>query len=90
MRFVSVRLLHDDTPGILRTVERGEETIVTRFGKPQAAIIPLTEDDLEDFILWRKKEFLDSLQKSKKEYQKKGGKSLAGMERKLQNKRAES
>jgi prevent-host-death family protein len=43
--------LKNKTNALLRQVMKGEPVIVTFRGKPAASIIPLTEDDLEDFIL---------------------------------------
>lgn len=43
--------LKNRTNELLRRVMKGEPVIVTFRGKPAAAITPLTEDDLEDFIL---------------------------------------
>lgn len=83
MRFISIRDLHDSTPDVLRRVAKGEDMIVTRFGKPEAALIPLDQDDLEDFLLWRNPRFLRTLQESAREYGKKGGKSLTVVEQKI-------
>ena len=43
--------LKNNTNKILREVRKGEPVIITYRGKLAASIIPLTEDDLEDFIL---------------------------------------
>lgn len=43
--------LKNRTNALLRQVMHGEPVIVTFRGKPAASIIPLSEDDLEDFIL---------------------------------------
>lgn len=43
--------LKNKTNALLRQVMRGEPVIVTFRGKPAASIIPLSEDDLEDFVL---------------------------------------
>lgn len=51
MAIVSVRELRDRATKILRQVEEGETTIVTRRGEPIAAITPFTRDDLEDWLL---------------------------------------
>lgn len=51
MRFVNVRELHNGTPRVLRMVRRGEKIVVTQRGKPQAAILPLSEGDIEDLVL---------------------------------------
>ncbi len=43
--------LKNKTNKLLRDVMNGEPVIITYRGKPAAALTPLTEDDLEDFIL---------------------------------------
>ena len=43
--------LKNKTNQILREVMKGEPVIITYRGKPAASLTPLTEDDLEDFIL---------------------------------------
>ena len=43
--------LKNRTNELLRQVMKGEPVIITFRGKPAASIIPLTEDDLDDFIL---------------------------------------
>ena len=43
--------LKNKTNEILREVMKGNPFIITYRGKPAASLAPLTEDDLEDFIL---------------------------------------
>ena len=43
--------LKNKTNEILREVMKGNPVIITYRGKPAASLAPLTEDDLEDFIL---------------------------------------
>jgi prevent-host-death family protein len=43
--------LKNRTNKLLRQVMQGESVIVTYRGKPAAALTPLSEDDLEDFVL---------------------------------------
>ncbi|OGP51159.1 MAG: hypothetical protein A2Y79_03475 [Deltaproteobacteria bacterium RBG_13_43_22] len=43
--------LKNKTNKILREVMKGNPVIITHRGKPAASLSPLTEDDLEDFIL---------------------------------------
>jgi len=43
--------LKNKTNKILREVMKGNPVIITYRGKPAASLTPLTEDDLEDFIL---------------------------------------
>jgi prevent-host-death family protein len=43
--------LKNRTNELLRQVMKGESVIITYRGKPAASITPLSEEDLEDFIL---------------------------------------
>ena len=75
MKFVSVRELRIQTPDVLKRVARGEKVIVTKRGKPQAALVKLTEDDIDDLIL-SQPHFLEELDAAKQEYEEEGGLSL--------------
>lgn len=48
---IGIRELRDNAAKILREVEKGEPAIVTRHGHPIAAITPLTDEDLKDWVL---------------------------------------
>ena len=51
MRFANVKELQKDASGIISSVERGEDAIITKHGKPVAVIYPLNEDTVEDYLL---------------------------------------
>ena len=51
MKVVNTVDLKNKTNALLRQVMRGEPVIVTFRGKPAASILPLSEDDIEDFVL---------------------------------------
>lgn len=51
MKVVNTVELKNHTNKLLRKVMNGEPVIITYRGKPAASLTPLTEDDLEDFIL---------------------------------------
>jgi len=51
MKVANTVELKNRTNKLLRQVMQGEPVIVTYRGKPAAALTPLSEDDLEDFIL---------------------------------------
>ncbi|TAN64334.1 type II toxin-antitoxin system prevent-host-death family antitoxin [bacterium] len=51
MKMANTVELKNKTNEILRRVASGEPVIITLKGKPAAAITPLTEDGLEDFIM---------------------------------------
>lgn len=50
MRIINTVELKNRTNEILRHVHRGYPIAVTRRGKPYAAVIPLTEEGLEDLL----------------------------------------
>lgn len=50
MKVVNTVELKNHTNEILRWVRRGVPVAITIYGKPRAAIVPLTEDGLEDLM----------------------------------------
>lgn len=50
MKFANIKELQRDTSGIITLVEKGEDVIITKRGKPAAVIYPLTEDEIEDYL----------------------------------------
>ena len=50
MKLINTVDLKNHTNRILRQVHRGEPVAVTRRGKPYAALLPLTEEGLEDLL----------------------------------------
>ena len=51
MKVANTVELKNRTNELLRQVMKGEVVIITYRGKPAASITPLTEEDLEDFVL---------------------------------------
>lgn len=51
MRFVGVRELRNKTGDVLTAVQNGEKVILTKRGKPFAAVARLREDEIERLIL---------------------------------------
>ncbi len=51
MRVANTVELKNKTNKLLREVMKGHPLIITYRGKPAASILPLSEDDLEDFII---------------------------------------
>lgn len=47
MKFTNVRALKMKTAELLKSVEEGEEIIITRHGKPQAILIRIGEEEIE-------------------------------------------
>ncbi len=75
MDFVNVRELKLHTSQVLNRVARKGWAIVLRRGKPKAAIIGLTEDDIEDLVL-KSPGMLKELRAAHAEYRRKGGVTL--------------
>jgi prevent-host-death family protein len=50
MKVVNTVELKNGTNALLRYVQRGQPVAVTIRGKPSAALIPLTEDGLDDLV----------------------------------------
>ena len=51
MKFVGGRELRNHTGKVLRAVQEGEKVILTKRGKPVAALVPLEEDEIERLVL---------------------------------------
>jgi prevent-host-death family protein len=51
MRVANTVELKNKTNQLLKVVMKGEAVIITYRGKPAASLTPLTEHDLEDFVL---------------------------------------
>jgi prevent-host-death family protein len=87
MKFVNVRDLRINASSILEVVKQGEDVVVTYRGKPEAAVIRLTEDMVEDFVVARNRKLLKSLRDYYLEYKKKGGISHEEMRKLIAKKR---
>jgi len=53
MRFVTLEDLDRDATAIVRELEEAGPVIVMEDGKPAAVVLPLTEDEVEDYLLSR-------------------------------------
>lgn len=51
MRFANIRELQKDASGIINLVEKGQDVVITKRGKPAAVIYPLNEDLIEDYLI---------------------------------------
>ena len=51
MKVANTVELKNKTNKILRDVMKGQPVIITYRGKPAASLTPLSEDDLEDFVI---------------------------------------
>ncbi|TCO65326.1 type II toxin-antitoxin system Phd/YefM family antitoxin [Actinocrispum wychmicini] len=47
---IPIRVLNQDTAGVLARVERGETVEITNRGKPVARLVPVVEGELDDLI----------------------------------------
>jgi prevent-host-death family protein len=56
--------------------------VVTRRGKPLAAVVPLDSDDWEDFVVSQDPGFIEVIKRSEARYRAEGGISLDEMRRK--------
>jgi len=72
MIFVNVRELKAKASEYLQAAEQGENVIILSRGKPRATILPLKEEDLEDFILAHSPKFRRLIEKSARDYQTNG------------------
>ena len=86
MKFVAMRDLKINASAVLDGLEDGD-IVVTRNGKPAAAMIQLDEDSLEDFILAQHPRLLQEAETARREYRKKGGISHEDMRGRLKSRR---
>jgi prevent-host-death family protein len=86
MKFFAIRDLRNDTTKLLRSLAR-EDIVITRNGKPAAALVYLDEDSLEDFILARHPTLPKEVESARREYLKKGGISAAAMRKRIERRR---
>ena len=82
MKFVNIRDLRLKTPSVMKNVEKGEKYVITNHGKPQAVLMHLTEDEIEDLV-FKQPEFMAQIEESRKEYSNKGGVSLSEARKRL-------
>jgi prevent-host-death family protein len=68
MAAVNVRELARNTSKVIGDVARRKRpTIITRAGRPVAAVVPIDADALEDWILANSPEFVQGMRKADKE-----------------------
>ena len=72
MKFVPVQKLGKDPLKILGELDR-EGVVVTRDGKPEAVLVHLDEDLIEEFLIERHPALLREVAEAMKEYEEKGG-----------------
>ena len=86
MKFVALRDLKINPSKVLGRLIR-EDLVVTRKGKPAAALVYLNEDLLDQFILLHHPTLMKEVRASKAEYLKKGGIGHAEMKDRLERRR---
>ena len=70
MRVTNTVELKNKTNAIIRDVMKGNPVIITYRGKPAVSLTPLTEDDLEDFILENSPRIRKMVAQAEKDIQK--------------------
>lgn len=69
MAHIGIRDLTRHASKVLEEVESSRRpTLVTRHGKPVAALVPVDDEALEDFILATAPEFVDDRTVAEREY----------------------
>ncbi|HUT55818.1 MAG TPA: type II toxin-antitoxin system Phd/YefM family antitoxin [bacterium] len=86
MKFIAMRELRNNTSQLLDRLSR-EDLVVTRNGKPAAALIYLDEELLEDFIIAHHPTLLREIENARQEYGRKGGISHAEMRKRIERRR---
>lgn len=86
MKFVAMRELRNDTSKLLDRLVK-EDLVVTRNGKPAAALVYLDEDLLEDFILARHPTLMAEAEAARREFLTKGGLDHETMKQRIERRR---
>lgn len=68
MVFANVRELRLNTAKILEETDRGGHVFITYRGKPRAVILPITEDEIEDFVLLNHPKFKEKIEQGYKQF----------------------
>jgi prevent-host-death family protein len=86
MKFIAMRELRNNTSDLLDRLHK-EDVVVTRNGKPAAALIYLDEELLDDFIIAHHPALLHEVENAREEYERKGGISRAEMRKRIERRR---
>jgi len=86
MKFLSLRELKINPSRALDRLTE-EDIVVTRSGKPAAALVYLDEDLLDDFILAHHPKFLKEVEAARLEYERKGGIDHETMKKRIPRRR---
>jgi len=86
MKFVTLRELKINPSKVLDRLVKGD-LVVTRRGRPAAALVYLDEELLEEFILARHPRLLREAEAARTEYRKKGGIDHETMRKRIERRR---
>lgn len=86
MQFIAMRELRNNPSALLDRLAR-EDLVITRRGKPAAALVYVDEDTLEAFLLSRHPTLRRELAAAKKEFRAQGGLNHATMKKRIQRRR---
>jgi prevent-host-death family protein len=86
MKFVTLRELKINPSKVLDSLT-GEDIVVTRSGKPAAALVYLDENLLDEFVLAHHPKLIRELGAARAEYEKKGGIDHETMKRRIERRR---
>jgi antitoxin (DNA-binding transcriptional repressor) of toxin-antitoxin stability system len=81
MRTVEISQAADSLPEYGRR-KRGETWVLTRRGRPVAAVVPIDDEDYFSMRLANDPRFIEIIERSRARYKATGGTSLAEMRRK--------
>ena len=87
MKFVALRELKINPSRVIGRLSK-EDIVVTRKGKPAAALVFLDEDLLDQFILLHHPRLMKEVAASKVEYLRKGGVDHETMKKRLARRHA--
>ena len=62
--------------------KRGETWVLTRRGRPVAAVVPLDDEDFFSMRLTSDPQFIETIERARARYAANGGRSLAAIRRK--------
>ncbi|MBI4613722.1 MAG: type II toxin-antitoxin system prevent-host-death family antitoxin [Planctomycetes bacterium] len=86
MKFVTLRELKIRPSQVLDALAE-EDVVLTRSGKPAAALLYLNEDLLDDFILAHHSGLLKEVEAARAEYRVKGGIDHEAMKKRVERRR---
>ena len=86
MKFVTIRELKINGSKVIRSIKK-EDAVITKYGKPTAILMPISEDDFEEFVIAHNPKLLREVANAYKEYKEKGGIELDEMVKKIKRRR---